>query len=404
MEPTTAGYLSIPFVLLTLGYIFAPTEGDSSPEERAKLTITRRPLSVIGHFSVVAVESLKYYFFALLRSPLAMLFLVPVTAVYASSFFEGEHLEHIKVPVFYIEFFVWWVGLGVLSSIGLGTGMHSGFLFLFPHVIEVTLAAQACKHLNFESYSSIWWRRSPEAFQCIDSPTAEEATFWGIAAKAMVPAVLWGCGTAVGEIPPYAISLAARNARISNSQFDEMKEEIAREKNSKSTLLHAKAAIENWMVDFLQRNGFMGVLLMAAWPNAFFDLCGICCGHFGMPFWKFFGATLIGKGFMKVPMQVFVIVTAFSDRFLKPVLHTVASITPEAWEIDEKLEGALEKYKSKFKNKSIAPKGDSLLKKAWSTFLIFAIGYFIVSSMEQFAQQRSAELARRKKAKDVKSD
>ena len=44
----------------------------------------------------------------------------------------------------------------------------------------------------------------------------------------------------------------------------------------------------------------MGVLLLASWPNALFDLCGIVCGHFRMPFWQFFGATLIGKGIIKV--------------------------------------------------------------------------------------------------------
>ena len=32
---------------------------------------------------------------------------------------------------------VWWLGLGILSSIGLGTGMHSGLLFLFPHMLKV---------------------------------------------------------------------------------------------------------------------------------------------------------------------------------------------------------------------------------------------------------------------------
>jgi hypothetical protein len=36
-----------------------------------------------------------------------------------------------------VQFVVWWVGLGVLSSIGLGTGMHSGLLFLFPHMLKV---------------------------------------------------------------------------------------------------------------------------------------------------------------------------------------------------------------------------------------------------------------------------
>ena len=48
------------------------------------------------------------------------------------------------------------------------------------------------------------------------------------------------------------------------------------------------------------RHGFIGILVLAAWPNAAFDLCGICCGHFLMPFWEFFGATLIGKGLIKV--------------------------------------------------------------------------------------------------------
>ncbi len=37
----------------------------------------------------------------------------------------------------WVKYVVWWVGLGVLSSIGLGTGMHSGLLFLFPHILKV---------------------------------------------------------------------------------------------------------------------------------------------------------------------------------------------------------------------------------------------------------------------------
>ena len=48
------------------------------------------------------------------------------------------------------------------------------------------------------------------------------------------------------------------------------------------------------------RHGFWGIFLLAAWPNALFDLCGICCGHFLMPFWQFFGATLAGKAIVKV--------------------------------------------------------------------------------------------------------
>jgi uncharacterized membrane protein YdjX (TVP38/TMEM64 family) len=39
-------------------------------------------------------------------------------------------------------------------------------------------------------------------------------------------------------------------------------------------------------------------------PNPLFDLAGILCGQFNIPFWKFFLATLIGKAFIKVYMQV----------------------------------------------------------------------------------------------------
>ena len=45
-----------------------------------------------------------------------------------------------KLPLVFqavTSYVIWWVGLGVLSSIGLGTGMHSGLLFLFPHMLKV---------------------------------------------------------------------------------------------------------------------------------------------------------------------------------------------------------------------------------------------------------------------------
>ncbi len=39
-------------------------------------------------------------------------------------------------------------------------------------------------------------------------------------------------------------------------------------------------------------------------PNPLFDLAGITCGHFLVPFWTFFGATLIGKSVVKAHLQV----------------------------------------------------------------------------------------------------
>lgn len=39
-------------------------------------------------------------------------------------------------------------------------------------------------------------------------------------------------------------------------------------------------------------------------PNPLFDLAGITCGHFLVPFWTFFGATVIGKAIIKMHIQV----------------------------------------------------------------------------------------------------
>ena len=38
---------------------------------------------------------------------------------------------------------------------------------------------------------------------------------------------------------------------------------------------------------------------MASIPNLAFDLCGICCGFYLMPFHSFFWATFIGKAIIK---------------------------------------------------------------------------------------------------------
>ena len=41
-------------------------------------------------------------------------------------------------------FVLWWIGLGIASSVGLGTGLHTFILFLGPHIAKVTLEANKC--------------------------------------------------------------------------------------------------------------------------------------------------------------------------------------------------------------------------------------------------------------------
>ena len=63
------------------------------------------------------------------------------------TFAEGPHSPYRKI-IFYLAVFASnWIGLGVASSIGLGTGLHTFVLYLGPHIAQVTLAANECNQV-----------------------------------------------------------------------------------------------------------------------------------------------------------------------------------------------------------------------------------------------------------------
>lgn len=109
---------------------------------------------------------------------------------------------------------VYWIFLGVLSSIGLGTGLHTFVLYLGPFIAKVTLAATVCGSVDFEV-------SGPSAFLCNNS-VPQGVTLWEIFRKVEFPALCWGFGTAIGELPPYFV---ARAARISGETLQELEEE-----------------------------------------------------------------------------------------------------------------------------------------------------------------------------------
>ena len=43
----------------------------------------------------------------------------------------------------------WWVGLGVLSSVGFGTGLHTFLLYLGPHIAAVSMIAKVVYNCFF---------------------------------------------------------------------------------------------------------------------------------------------------------------------------------------------------------------------------------------------------------------
>ena len=73
-----------------------------------------------------------------------------------------------------------------------------------------------------------------------------------------------------------------------------------------------------------------------------FDLAGITCGHFGIPFMTFFGATFIGKACIKATIQTVFVILTFSKHHIESMLNLIGSLLPF---LKETLINSLEKQK-----------------------------------------------------------
>lgn len=123
-----------------------------------------------------------------------------------------------------------------------------------------------------------------------------------------------------GELPPYFITRAARRAGKRASDFET---ELTEARQGTDMISRLKM----WTIDFTEKHGFVGILALASWPNAAFDMCGMACGWLMVPFWTFFGATLIGKGLIKVSLQTFVCILVFGKTFWEGILALTPSVS-----------------------------------------------------------------------------
>ncbi|ONK75348.1 uncharacterized protein A4U43_C03F15900 [Asparagus officinalis] len=75
--------------------------------------------------------------------------------------------------------------------------------------------------------------------------------------------------------------------------------------------------IKRWFLTHSQHLNFFTILLLASVPNPLFDLAGIMCGQFGIPFWKFFLATVIGKALVKTHIQTVFIISVCNNQLFQ---------------------------------------------------------------------------------------
>jgi hypothetical protein len=155
------------------------------------------------------------------------------------------------------KFAIYWILLGVASSIGLGTGLHTFVLYLGPHIAKVTMAANECTYFP-TMYPNKW---EFTEFEKCKVPAIDESmavSFWTILFNIQLESILWGLGTAIGELPPYFMAKAAAEAGKTNEEIEELRE-LAEKKNT--TLLDKAKSI---LYKYLKKHGFITVLLCAS--------------------------------------------------------------------------------------------------------------------------------------------
>ena len=188
-------------------------------------------------------------------------------------------------------------------------------LYLGPYIAAVTLVSYECNAIP-EILPSRW---SYQRFGECPQDVTEDISFWTILWAVQLESFLWGLGTAIGELPPYFVARAARMANKKADDLNEMENE-----ESHWIIAKGKRVITNSIV----KNGFVTVLLWASIPNPLFDLAGLLCGHFGISFWTFFGAAVIGKAIIKVHIQLFFTIFLFAKHHIEHFLGVVEANLP----------------------------------------------------------------------------
>ncbi|KAG9456445.1 hypothetical protein H6P81_000953 [Aristolochia fimbriata] len=386
--------------------------------ELENLTLTTKPFKTLKFFILASGHCLKQSVLYLLsRGVWLMLLSVGFVASGLWLIGVGDAYEkHIQEILSYLRFVVWWVALGVASSIGLGSGLHTFVLYLGPHIALFTIKAMQCGRVDLKAapYDTIQLEKGPS---WLDKACSEfgppvfpslpdslvRVPLSSILPQVQLEAVLWGFGTALGELPPYFIS---RAARISGRKMEGMEEFDAstKETGPRSGWLNR---LQHWLFSHSQHLNFLTILILASVPNPLFDLAGIMCGQFGIPFWKFFLATLTGKAIIKAHIQTFFIISICNNQLLEWIENEVIWVFGHIPGLASVLPTLISKV-HKVKEKYLTPPVPSPTVKAkkwslswstiWSTVVWIMLIHFFIKIVNSTAQsylkkQQELELA-----------
>jgi hypothetical protein len=138
--------------------------------QRKDIRWLSQPIPVIRLFGVAFYQMVTHYSTKALVQPVTLFGILPAVIVwFLLQQIDGPHALVMAEIWLTIEFCLFWILCGVLSSVGLGTGMHTGALFLFPHIFKITWTAEnICKNMAFDSRTNMWARMgATDFFECV---------------------------------------------------------------------------------------------------------------------------------------------------------------------------------------------------------------------------------------------
>lgn len=367
--------------------------------ELSNLVLWRSPITTIIYFIKELYFILINYIKSCLNYRKTVLSLILVSILISISYqIEGPHLPLLIFIYKKLFWYLYWVGLGIASSIGLGSGLHTFLLYLGPFIARVTLAAYECNSLNFPEPPY------PDNIVCPNDKSTSSIviSLFSIMSKVRWESFMWGLGTAIGELPPYFMARAAalgnkRSVNDVNGDDDDEEDEIAELEEllkKDPTKLKFFDRLKLNVFRIINKVGFIGILLCASIPNPLFDLAGITCGHFLVPFWTFFGATMIGKAIIKMHLQKIFVIMLFSEGHMDKFVDMINYLPFIGTKFAPLFQQFLEKEKLKLhsSNESNVVVNESLLSWIMGKFVLGMIIFFIVSIINSLAQKHAKRI------------
>lgn len=140
----------------------------------------------------------------------------------------------------------------------------------------------------------------------------------------------------------------------------------------------------------MEKYGFGTILACASIPNPLFDLAGITCGHFRIPFKTFFLATFIGKAIIKVHIQMIFVISIFRKESLDWIINLVKSISES---LALTAANNLEEQKKILYEPSRFSDNKPLVARLWDVFIIGMIIFFLKSIVDSEIKEKAIELS-----------